>query len=73
MVLPAVGLLTADFDYSILHELMHIKRLDMFYKWLVQFAVCVHWFNPFVYLMRKETGRGCELSCDEAVIRELDP
>lgn len=72
IVLPTVDLSPADFDYTILHELMHFKRRDMFYKWLVQFTVCVHWFNPFVYLMSRETGRACELSCDEAVIGELD-
>ena len=72
IVLPTANLSPVDFDYTIVHELVHFKRWDMFYKWLVQFTVCVHWFNPFVYLMSRETGRACELSCDEAVIRELD-
>ena len=72
IVLPTANLPTTDFDYTILHELMHFKRRDIFYKWLVQFTVCVHWFNPFAYLMSREISRVCELSCDEAVIRELD-
>ena len=72
IVLPTVYLPSADFDYTILHELTHFKRRDMFYKWLVQLTVCIHWFNPFVYLMSREIGKACELSCDEAVIRELD-
>lgn len=72
IVLPTTDLSSTDFDYIILHELMHFKRRDMFYKWLVQFTICIHWFNPFVYLMRREIGKVCELSCDEAVIRKLD-
>ena len=72
IILPTADLPSTDFDYTIRHELMHFKRRDMFYKWLVQFTVCIHWFNPFVYLMSREIGRVCELSCDEAVIRELD-
>ncbi|MDE6714242.1 MAG: M56 family metallopeptidase [Lachnospiraceae bacterium] len=72
IILPTTELPPTDFDYTILHELMHFKRWDMFYKWLVQFTVCIHWFNPFVYLMSQEIGRVCELSCDEAVIRKLD-
>ena len=72
IMLPAADLPPADFDYTIRHELMHFKRRDMFYKWLVQFTVCIHWFNPFVCLMSREIGRLCELSCDEAVIWELD-
>ena len=27
----------------------------MFYKWLVQLTICIHWFNPFVYLIARET------------------
>lgn len=44
----------------------------MFYKWLIQITLCIHWFNPFVYLIARETGRLCELSCDEEVIKKLD-
>lgn len=55
-----------------LHELTHIRRRDTLYKWAVELAACIHWFNPAVYLLRRETARACELSCDEAVIRVLD-
>ena len=52
-----------------MHELTHYKRRDIVYKWLVQLAVCLHWFNPFVYVMRREIELACEFACDEAVIR----
>ncbi len=61
-----------DFEYIVCHELVHLKRGDMLYKWLVQFALCLHWFNPLVYLMGREINRACELSCDEAVVCRLD-
>lgn len=44
----------------------------MFYKWLTQAVICLHWFNPFVYLMGREIAKACELSCDEAVISKLN-
>lgn len=72
IMLPTTELSNLDFEYTILHELTHYKRKDMFYKWLVQSAICVHWFNPFVHLIGHEINRACELSCDEAVIRKLD-
>ncbi len=72
VVLPAGDLPASDFQYTVRHELMHYKRGDMFYKWLLQFTVCLHWFNPLVYIMSREINRTCELSCDEAVIRGLD-
>ena len=57
-----------ELSYIFTHELIHMKRWDIVYKWLVQVVVCVHWFNPFVYLLEKEADRACELSCDEAVL-----
>ncbi len=63
--------LSKAFYYTILHELIHYKRRDMYYKWLVQMTLCIQWFNPFVYIMARQTSRLCELSCDEAVTARL--
>lgn len=68
IVLPDTRLTDTDFCYTIQHELIHYKRHDMFYKWLIQLVTCIHWFNPFVYLMGREINRNCELSCDETLI-----
>lgn len=54
------------------HELTHYKRRDMFYKWFIQIICCIHWFNPFVGWLARETGKACELACDEAVTAGLD-
>ncbi len=72
IVLPAVQMEDEELSYIFMHELIHYKKKDMFYKWLIQIAVCVHWFNPFVYLLEKEVNKSCELSCDEKVISMLD-
>ena len=72
IVLPDGELGDKELSYIFLHELIHYKQKDMFYKWVVQLAVCVHWFNPFVYLLEKEVNKSCELSCDEKVISILD-
>ncbi|MGL5258317.1 MAG: M56 family metallopeptidase [Proteocatella sp.] len=68
IMLPDEKLSDSSFEYTVLHELSHYKRGDMFYKWLVQIVICIHWFNPIVYLMGKEINKACELACDEAVI-----
>ncbi len=72
IILPTAALPPDDFALTIRHELTHLKRRDLPYKWLVQLTVCLHWFNPLVWLMAREIGRACELSCDEAVIASLD-
>lgn len=53
------------------HELTHDRRKDILYKWLVVAVTSLHWFNPLMLLIRREIGRACELSCDEAVISGL--
>jgi len=72
IVLPTTDISEVDFKHTIMHELTHYKRGDMFYKWLVQLTICLHWFNPLVYLMGREINNACEFSCDESVIKRLD-
>ncbi len=71
IILPGARLPEDEFDFTVRHELIHCRRLDTLYKWLAQCAVCLHWFNPLVWLMRRELVRACELACDEAVIQGL--
>lgn len=71
ILLPAAARPGEDLYRSLLHELVHCRRRDIAYKWLVQLAVCLHWFNPLVRRMAREVDRCCELSCDEAVLRLL--
>jgi beta-lactamase regulating signal transducer with metallopeptidase domain len=73
IVLPSAAVSEEDFRHIALHELTHCKRLDPAYKWLVQLTVCLHWFNPLVWVMAREIERSCELACDEAVLRILAP
>ena len=72
IILPVGELEDKELSYIFVHELIHYKQRDMFYKWLIQIVVCVHWFNPFVYLLEKEVNKSCELSCDEKVISILN-
>ena len=50
------------------HELVHYKRKDIWYKWLFQAALCVHWFNPLLYVFNRKFHIDCELACDEKVM-----
>lgn len=53
------------------HELIHYKRRDICYKWLFQAALCVHWFNPLLYVFSRKFNVDCEFACDEAVMALL--
>ena len=74
---PQIILPDRDYTYGQLyailaHELTHLRRKDIFVKWLMLAASALHWFNPLMWLIRREIDRTCELSCDEAVIRNMD-
>ena len=58
-------------DYIILHEQHHIRRGDHVVKLLSFIALCLHWFNPLVWVAFIQSGKDMEMSCDEAVLRKL--
>lgn len=68
--LPA-SLSPAETEYIILHEKTHIKRLDHFTKLLWHITLCIHWFNPLVWLAFRLMERDMEMSCDEAVLKAM--
>lgn len=50
------------------HEYTHRKRHDLAKKLLLQAAVCLHWFNPLVWMLRAVAQQELEYACDEAVL-----
>lgn len=57
--------------YVLEHEYVHIRQLDMLTKLIMIAAVCIHWFNPLVWVMYILFNRDLELSCDETVVRRF--
>lgn len=53
------------------HELVHIKCHDNLWKIVALAALCIHWFNPIVWIMQILFNRDLELSCDEKVITSV--
>lgn len=53
------------------HEMVHIRRLDAFWKILIQAAKLLHWYNPMMWLLLDEFDRVCEISCDEAAAEKM--
>lgn len=53
------------------HEYVHIRRFDAVTKLVLAAVLCVHWFNPLVWMMYVFANRDMELSCDECVVRIL--
>ncbi len=62
---------TLQLECALSHELIHIKRFDNLWKILSIIVLCLHWFNPLVWLMYFLFNRDLEMSCDEKVISIL--
>lgn len=56
--------------YALSHELIHIKNFDALYKLIIAASVCIHWFNPFSWIMLTLASRDTELSCDEELLKK---
>lgn len=54
------------------HELIHWRRKDLWYKFLLLLARSIHWFHPLVWLMAKRANRDLEISCDGEAVKEKD-
>lgn len=55
--------------YVLLHERTHIRRGDHLFRLAASMALCLHWFNPLVWLAFFLSARDMEMSCDERVLR----
>lgn len=53
------------------HEYSHIRRHDCLLKLLFVITLCMHWFNPAVWLLCLLANRDMELACDEKTLRTL--
>lgn len=65
------GLGEREQHYIILHEQYHILRKDYLFRLAAFAALCLHWFNPFVWLAFSLSEKDMEMSCDEAVMKRV--
>lgn len=70
-------LLLPDAEYSdselyiiLRHELIHFKRNDIWYKFILMAANALNWFNPLVYIMVGVANKDIELVCDAEVVKD---
>ena len=61
-----------ELNYILMHENAHIKRKDNLVRLLAFIIVCLHWFNPFAWLLLKLLYLDIELACDESVLSNCD-
>lgn len=60
-----------EMRHVLLHELGHLRRLDIHVGWLVAILQVLHWFNPLVWMAFARMRIARELACDQTVLRVL--
>jgi|GEM_PF-1419447 len=75
MIKPKIYLPTGLNDtqriHILKHEETHIRRRDYLIKPIAFLALCVHWFNPLVWISFVLMTKDMEMSCDESVLKKL--
>ena len=58
-------------EYIIQHELEHFKNHDLWYKLLVDILCIIYWWNPFVYIMKRNVSDMLEVRTDFSVVENI--
>ena len=66
-----ISLTDNETEYIILHERIHIARADHVTRIIGYLILCLHWFNPLVWIAYILSGRDIEMSCDETVVKKM--
>ena len=61
----------SDVRNMLAHELEHIRKFDVGKRYLLSIALCIHWFNPLMWLMYRLYLEDQEVACDERVMRRM--
>lgn len=69
--LPNVEYSEEDLYNVLLHEWVHYLHRDAWIKFAVQLFCIAFWWNPLVYLLRKDVGQILELNCDKMAMDHL--
>lgn len=72
-ILPAylTGFTDEEVRFVICHEWQHFRYRNNCWKLAAEILICLLWWNPPVYLLRRELAQLMELSCDRQVVRRL--
>ncbi len=61
-----------EMRHVLLHELGHARRHDLLTQNLFALALCLHWFNPLVWLAARYARQDREMACDAWVLVRMD-
>ena len=70
IILPCGDIPQRELEYILRHEYTHLLHGDLWVKLLTQVYCCLFWWNPLVYLLRRDLPQILEIRCDMAVTKD---
>ena len=70
IILPCGDIPQQELEYILRHEYTHFLHGDLWVKLLTQVYCCLFWWNPLVYLLRRDLPQILEIRCDMAVTKD---
>ena len=71
ILLPAVNYSKKQLHYILLHEVAHFHNHDTLLQVATRCFCCFFWWNPAVYLLRRDIEEIIEIRCDLTVTKSL--
>lgn len=68
IVLPDKKYKVEELQIILRHEMIHIKKYDLVFRFLSLLAISIHWFNPLTYWLFKRLCFVSESDCDEQIV-----
>ena len=72
IIIPNADLQLDEAQMILAHELVHFKHRALWRKLLAVILQTIYWFNPVVYLIKRDLDRLAETSCDEQVVCRMN-
>lgn len=72
IIIPDKPYTEEQLRFILLHECSHLKNNDILVKNLINILCALYWWNPCVYLLKKDLNQSLEIRCDLTAVKELD-
>lgn len=72
IIIPDKPYTEEQLRFILLHECSHLLNHDILVKNLINILCALYWWNPCVYLLKKDLSQSLEIRCDMTAVKELD-
>lgn len=71
ILLPEKSYSKEKLRFILLHECTHLRCNDTGVSLLINLLCAFYWWNPVVYLLKKDLSQSMELRCDRMVVQQM--